>query len=494
MPVRELSILIVLVFAALSLSAQQLKSVDSLYARHSTRLDSGVTAISNIPKKYFTQVDKKIDQYTNRITNKTEKTLAKLSKWELRIKGLLEKASPETAKKLFAPNQITFTSMLQNIKEGKQLVSDQRARYHGYTDKLETSIKYLQSQKNKFDSSYRIPLQKASEKIEQLNNDLAETETAEKLIKQRKKQLVEASIKFIGKSKYLTKINKESYYYIETLRNYKEIFSDPQKTEATASQILSKIPAFKEFTKKNSILSSLFGSSNSNSISDQSLDGLQTRTGITNALRTSLSSGGSDAKKVISQNIQEAQQQMSQAKDEYQKKGMGSSGQDMPGFKPNKQKSKTFKQRLEYECNYQFGKSNKLMPSAIDIALGIGYKLDDKSVVGLGLSYKMGFGSIDKINFTHQGIGIRSYLDWKLKKQFFVSGGFEMNYHAGFKNVAVLQAFDAWQSSGLIGITKKIALKTKFTKGTKLSLLYDVLHRNHVPVSQPIVFRIGYNF
>ena len=69
-----------------------------------------------------------------------------------------------------------------------------------------------------------------------------------------------------------------------------------------------------------------------------------------------------------------------------------------------------------------------------------------------------------------------------------------MNHHASFKDFAALRDANAWQKSGLIGISKKIALKTKLTKGTKLQLLYDLLHREHIPVSQPVIFRIGYQF
>ena len=106
----------------------------------------------------------------------------------------------------------------------------------------------------------------------------------------------------------------------------------------------------------------------------------------------------------------------------------------------------------------------------------------------------MGLGSIQHISISHQGIGLRSFIDWKLKKQFFLSGGFEMNHNAAFKNIEQLKSFDAWQQAGLVGITKKIKINTKWTKGTKLQLLYDLMAKQHVPVSQQVLFRVGYNF
>ena len=65
---------------------------------------------------------------------------------------------------------------------------------------------------------------------------------------------------------------------------------------------------------------------------------------------------------------------------------------------------------------------------------------------------------------------------------------------SAFKNIVELQSYNKWQQAGLIGLTKKIPIKTKWTKGTKLQILYDFLARQHIPVSQPILFRVGYNF
>ena len=106
----------------------------------------------------------------------------------------------------------------------------------------------------------------------------------------------------------------------------------------------------------------------------------------------------------------------------------------------------------------------------------------------------MGYGNISQIRITHEGLGLRSFIDWKLKKQFFVSGGFEMNYSTVFTNIRSLQSNTEWQKSGLIGLTKKIKLKTKYVKGTNFQLLYDVLHKTHAVPTQAIVFRTVYNF
>jgi hypothetical protein len=108
---------------------------------------------------------------------------------------------------------------------------------------------------------------------------------------------------------------------------------------------------------------------------------------------------------------------------------------------------------------------------------------------------------LDNFYIQHGGVGIRSFIDMKLKKEFFVTGAYEINYNHAFKTFSELRNANgtngignSFQSSGLFGISKKINVKTKFVKNTKLQLLYDILYSTHVVPTQPIVFRVGYNF
>ena len=451
--------------------------------------------LQKVPVKYINTIDQKIEKYSNRITSKTEKTLAKLSKWENKIKNILDKVSPETSAKLFGSNATTFTTLLKKIQEGKAIAEGYKTKYNEYRDKLTTSIKYLEDQKDKLNKNLIQPINTAKKKLSELEEDISNTEAVEAFIKERKKQLMNEAVKYIGNSKYLTKIDKESYYYIETLRNYKELFSDKKKAEELAFKILNKIPAFKNFVQQNSMLASLFRMpGNGAAISPENLAGLQTRESVQALIQDRIIAGGPNAQQQFSQNLQQGQAELNKLKDKVIQAGGSSSEANIPNFKPNGQKTKTFLQRLEYGSNFQFAKSNSLVPTTADIALSVGYKLNDKSIIGIGASYKMGLGSLQRISISHQGIGIRSFIDWKLKKQFFVSGGFEMNYNAQFKKLTQLQAYNDWQQSGLLGITKKVNIKTKFFKGTSLQLLYDMLYRQHNPVSQPVLFRMGYSF
>jgi hypothetical protein len=231
-------------------------------------------------------------------------------------------------------------------------------------------------------------------------------------------------------------------------------------------------------------------------ISQAGMAGLQTRAQVNNLIQQQIASGGPNAQAQFQQNVQDAQSQINQLKNKITKSGSGNSDDIVPdGFKPNQQKTKGFWKRLEYGTNFQSQKATNLFPVTSDIGLSVGYKLNDRSVIGIGTSYKLGWGSgWNHIELSNQGIGLRSYVDWKIKGSFWLSGGYEQNYKTAFNDFEQLKDKSAWQSSGLIGVSKVVSMKMKFFKNTKLQLLWDFLSYQQAPKTQPIVFRVGYNF
>ena len=150
---------------------------------------------------------------------------------------------------------------------------------------------------------------------------------------------------------------------------------------------------------------------------------------------------------------------------------------------------------MELGTNFQNQSGDRWLPAASDFGLSMGYKLNDRSTIGVGASYRMGWGrDIRHIKISHQGVGARTFIDWKLKGSFWLTGGYEMNYRSEFRNIEVLNKLSAWQTSGLIGLSKMVSLKTKLFKKTKAQLLWDFLSYSQRPQPQSLIFRIGYNF
>ncbi len=221
---------------------------------------------------------------------------------------------------------------------------------------------------------------------------------------------------------------KEAYYYSAQLKEYKDMLNDPDKMVQKGLSLLNKLPAFTNFMKQNSELASLFRLPD-NYGTPQSLAGLQTRSQVQQQIQNQIAGGGPNAQQMVQQNLQAAQTQLNTLKDKLNKLGNGGgSDMDVPDFKPNNQRTKSFWKRLEYGSNLQTAKNN-FFPVTSDIGLSVGYKLNDKNTIGIGASYKMGWGQdIKHIKITNQGMGLRSFIDVKLKGSFYLSGGLEYNY------------------------------------------------------------------
>jgi hypothetical protein len=136
-------------------------------------------------------------------------------------------------------------------------------------------------------------------------------------------------------------------------------------------------------------------------------------------------------------------------------------------------------------------------PSVNDLGLSLGYKVNPKSVAGIGVAYKFGLGTWEKIQFTHEGIGLRSFVDYRISspdaKMFsniWVSGGYEINYWQRIYTMSQWRNL-AWTRSGLIGLTKRIKAGKK--EG-KVQVLWDFLHALQSSPAESIRIRIGNNF
>ena len=221
-------------------------------------------------------------------------------------------------------------------------------------------------------------------------------------------------------------------------------------------------------------------------------DGLQTRGMVMQNLEQRLGTGP-DVQHYMVGSIANAQSQLDEAKEKLNQLGSVGADMDMPDLKPNTEKSKSILNRLELGSNTQSTKGNSLIPVASDIGLSVGYKVTPKAIAGVGVSYRVGWGhDIRHLSLSHEGVGFRSFVEWKLKGNFWISGRGEMNYRSRFNRFEELHDYNIWQQSILTGISKKYALSKKL-KGN-LQLMYDLLYYKQVPRTQQIIFRMEYFF
>lgn len=451
----------------------------------STQLDK----LISLPGNVFARLDKEAKHLEGRLTRHNPKYLSRLQKEEAKLKRKLWRKDSTLAKELFAGASEKYAAVEAYAGEGGKLNSV----YSSRLDSLSTAIKFLEQ-------NIEIPpsARQLLDRYGRIQSSLNAAEYARKFAVQRRETLMR-ELERLGMVKELKQFRSQVYYYQSQLQACKEMIDDPSKVEEKLMGIIRDLPQFQQFFARNSALASLFGLPASYSVSTGppgAFGGLQTRESL-NQFITARFGQGADVSRQIQENMQAAQNQLGELKSRlssYSSGSVGNGGADLPeGMRPNSQKTKTFLERLEYGANFQSQKARHFFPVTSDIGLSLGYKLNDRSVIGVGASYKIGWGSgWNSIRVTHQGVGLRSYLDWRIRGDFFIAGGYEKNYRSIIRSIDQLKDGYAWQNSGLLGLSRKYALSKKI-KG-EIRLLWDFLSYRQVPVAQPILFRLGYSF
>jgi hypothetical protein len=402
--------------------------------------DSVYAKLYSLPDKFFNRVSAKSRNLERGLERQMEKYLARLTKKEKNMQKKLWKKDTVAAKKLFGDASTRYEAL-------KNKFSDVQNLYSNHLDSMQTALRFLAqaaASQQKF-SAILVNYNKLQGKLNQAND-------LRKYLKERQ-QYLKQHLKEFGLTKEFRKFQKDVYYYHAQVDEYKRILDDPSKLEAKLLRLVAKIRAFKDFFNKQSMLAGMFRLPGPDpATAFEPIPGLQTRASVQQAIVQRFGSGP-DVSRAIQQNIQSARTQIDQLKDKVTRLGGSNSDMNMPDFKPNSQKVKGFWKRIELGANVQSVRSNSFFPVTSDLALTAGYKLNDRSIAGIGISYKLGWGqNIRHITLTHEGIGFKSFLDLKLKGSFYASGGFEYNYQKPFYTIRQLYMFDSWKQSGLIGI------------------------------------------
>lgn len=446
--------------------------------------DSTVQKTTQVPDKYLSQVTHKSQHTAQLIDKRSSKALDRMIRQEKKMKAKLWKVDSVAAKNIFSRSIDSMGSLKAGLKNK---VTGKLPMGNAYLDTLQNSLKFLNGAENKLGVS-KNKLSSATKSVQDLQGKLQQADQIKAYIREHKQQLKQQLSQYTGFTKDLQKYNKEAYYYGQQINEYKAVLKDKKKAEAKAMEMLKKMPAYNDFITKNSQLASLFNLAG-NSNASGSLEGLQTRTQVEQLVQQRLGNNPT-AQQAVSQQMEQARSQFNELKSKFP--DLDNAG-DMPDFKPNEMKTKSFLQRLEFGGNIQFQKSTRYYPTTTDLAGQVAYKFHKNGSIGVGVAYKLGMGTgWEHIVFSHQGVGLRSFADWKIKGTFYVNGGFEQNYASAFSQASDLKNWSGWQGSALLGISKKYKISGKM-KGN-IMLLYDFLAGRNVPASSAVKLRMGYTF
>mgnify|MGYP001010747512 CR=1 FL=1 len=451
---------------------------------------SGLYAkVYQLPDKLFGAIHKSSASLQRKLESSTQKYLDKLERRERKLQRQLARKDSAAAAAIFGNLDQTYSELSEQLSDSSKRNLGLRHTYSPRLDSMKSVFGFLQAnQLLSQESAAQAKLQGALKDYAQLQQKLSQTEAIRKSITARKEYLAQRLEPF-GMVKSFNKYKAQIYYYRQQMDEYKNILEQPEKLQAKLLSVASHIPAFQSFFNRYSQLGQLFRLPGMGDMASIDVPGLQTRELLMRELGQRFGAGFSPSQS-IGQGVLDAAAQGERLKKQINQLGANGADLDMPDFKPRNEKTKPFLQRLEFGTNLQSTKSNAFLVSTADIGLSVGYRLSAAAVIGVGSSYKLGLGrDIRHISITHEGLGLRSFIDIKMKGSFWITGGGELNYRSSFKDFSILQDLSPWQQSALIGISKKYQLKKM--KGN-VQVLYDFLYRQQVPVTQPVVFRVGY--
>jgi hypothetical protein len=459
-----------------------------LYTATQAQLDTSLSNKAIYASKFLSTINGKLSKFNNKLTRRTNKTLEKFHKAELKL-----------INKMFAKDSLLAKAHLveanrkyDELKNGttQTAIGAMDGEYNTYIDSVKTFLSLVDKNKNAFPDLTSKQLDNAKKYVADAQAKLKYSDDIKKYLSTQKGLLRNAAkqLNIVTKFKQL---EKAAYYYNEYVKEYQMVLKDKKKIEKRLMGLLMNNNKVKDFFAKNSMLASLFHIPDGNGVDMSNmpvLAGIQTRANINALIQQRASSGGPNAATAIKAQIQNAKSELDKFKTKLQQYGTTTDADGQPlGFTPNQQKTKPFIKKLEYGANIQSSKGSNGFPAISDLAVSLGYKVNDKSVFSIGGSYKLGLGQgWDKIKLSSQGISLRSSLDWKLKGSFFVAGSYELNHFYNVNETALYQN-GYWEKAALFGLTKKYKINKKL-KGN-MQLLYNFLTNK-----QPIVFRVGYTF
>lgn len=443
--------------------------------------------IIDFPARFFETLNKRAAIIEEKLIAGSGKALCGIRKKERKLRQKMMRVDTALAAQLFGDINDRYRRLLSERTRPE--------RYAGSSDTLKTVLRFLAENSGLLPAGQVTAdkIRVVFKSVNDLDYRIDQAMEVKKYLRGRL-QFLKDQLNRFGLLKEFQRYERQVYYFSELVNSYKEMLCDPAVPVQKAIKLLRQLPVFQDFFRNNAVLASLFRLPEKYDGTVSSA-GLQTRNSVQSLIQDRIAAAGPGAMAILQQNVKAAQLQLGKLRENLHELAGAGNDESLPDFKPNNQKTKSFLQRLEYGTNLQSQRSSNFFPTTTDLGLSVGYKLNDKSVIGLGASYKVGWGrDIRNINVTNQGVGFRSFADYKMKGSFFASGGFEYNYQQPFSSISEVKDLDSWQQSGLVGVSKIISLKSKPFKKTKMQLLWDFLSYQQRPQTQTLKFRVGYNF
>jgi hypothetical protein len=378
----------------------------------------------HIPSKVFSRISNRASKMDRDITRQTERYLERISREERQLQQKLASIDPNAAQSLFGASQQQYAALAAQLRGDTTRRSvPLRGQYFPYADTLQGAMSFLKLNPNLVagganpSAQIASKLQSASGEFQLLQAKMQDADAIKGYVQSRQQQINEyitqhtSALAALGKP--LAAMQQEEYYYSQRVAQYKAMLSDPDALVQRALGMLGQLPAFQNFMKTHSQLGSLFHVPGNYGTAPNT-NGIQTKEQVAQAVQGQI--GGTAGATAFQSNLQSAQSQLDDYKSKLSKLGIGNGDAQMPNFKPNDQKTRAFLKRLQYGFDFQATHYNNYYPALLSLGVSLGYKLGHSNVVGIGAAYELGTGNgINDVHLTSQGLGLRSFVDFKIK-------------------------------------------------------------------------------
>jgi len=435
-------------------------------------------------------VDRKITKFDQQACNYSRHTLDQLIRIEQRMKERVASRDPSFPFSVFTYAIDSIRRMRAALSCTAKIRQRIDGNYFPYADTLRQTLAFLQE---------------STASVDALEGRLQQVAAIRNFIRQQTQVLNGVAGKFPRCVSGLQQLNKTAYYYSAQMEQYRSTLKDPAAIERKMLDLVERSPVFQNLMEKNGRLAGLFAprsaltpfalSGGGSSVPS----GLPSRTLLAEYVRKNmpLSPDTADPLSPLQPRLLAAGDRLHQSEG-----GLQNQSPEIPNipnhtpalkpFVPNMQRSRPFLSRMEWGADVQFGRAVSYLPTTANIGVKAGYRCNDHFSAGIGLDYFIGMGTGWKdIRFSSQGVGVRSYSKWLYKRGWSAQGGLELNYMTAFSGIAQLRSLSSWQTMGMLGISKQYRVSRKV--GGDVQVLYDFLYRQHLPNTQPLIFRLGYN-
>lgn len=459
-------------------------SMQPFIARAQTSLPP---AVATNPLRYISDYAQRAQPITTSLHEKSSVAIVALERAERRLIVKLSKKDSSAARAIAAgmgPRYAAFRQLLHDSSG----IDPLRQYYLAPLDSAVVVARLLQLAG--LSDKQRATLSALQGELGALQQALTRTHVLQQVFAGRLLAL-KAGVGGIVPLRALNKMTKGMARYKTRLQELRAWAHEPDRALTALLATLSGTSLFKRLFERYSILASIVPQASAISTDPLQAGSLQVRQVVMTAVdRTA---GVTNLTPLVQQKGDQTVNPLQQLKDKVKSLRQDRVLADPTDDIATQPRSKPLHKRLELGTSFQTVRSNNYFPATSDLGLSLGFRLNDRSVIGVGASYKLGWGKhVRAIRLSHEGISFRSFLQAKIKGSFHATGGWEYHYQQPFNDFRSLPDTRTWRQSALLGVMKRVNTGNRVLKSTQFQLLVDMLAIN--TVHSPILFRVGYQF